>query len=488
MPWKPDRALALGLAVLCCAVGLGLLAHLPLAGYFGLSALLVSGARGPWRTAAMGLLALVIAGVSGLWDHRFGTRQHLAAIGLVAAQTAVAIWIAIHRSRRESELRVRENELVRVRAVADVAQRALLPEVPTTIDGACFAARYLSAAEEATVGGDLYEVVATRHTIRVIIGDVRGKGLPAVRLASIVLGAFREAAVTWLEPEQVAAACARAVNREADAEDFVTALLLDIHPDGRLSLCSAGHHPPMLLAANSAQPLVGEAELTDLAAEDGAPSGPLRLRSPSPPFGLAERFTPSAARWSVGDRLLLFTDGLIEARSPSGEFFPLEDHLEVLLEGTPEQALDQLTERVTAHAGGHLRDDLAMLLIERRPLGVEPGPTVPRQPSPHVTELPGQGAALPAQGTAEAYDPLPNGGAADGRDAVPNDAVPADAAPNSSAPNDSVSNDSVCDDPVHDEAAEASGAPSAADGQQGRAGALSSAAWRRLRVVRGHRA
>src|SRR6185369_10244821 len=173
MPWKPDRALALGLAVLCCAVGLGLLAHLPLAGYFGLSALLVSGARGPWRTAAMGLLALVIAGVSGLWDHRFGTRQHLAAIGLVAAQTAVAIWIAIHRSRRESELRVRENELVRVRAVADVAQRALLPEVPTTIDGACFAARYLSAAEEATVGGDLYEVVATRHTIRVIIGDVR---------------------------------------------------------------------------------------------------------------------------------------------------------------------------------------------------------------------------------------------------------------------------------------------------------------------------
>jgi serine phosphatase RsbU (regulator of sigma subunit) len=368
MLWKPDRALALGLAVLASAVGLGLLTHLALAGYFGLSALLVAGARGPRRTAAMGALAVVVAGFSGLWDHRFLSGQHFAAIGLVAAQAAVAVWIAVHRTRREGELRHRESELVRVRAVADVTQRALLPAVPTTIDGACLAARYLSAAEEATVGGDLYEVVATEHTIRVIIGDVRGKGLPAVRLASVVLGAFREAAVTWLQPEQVATACARAVNREADAEDFVTALLLDIHPDGRLSLCSAGHHPPMLIPAVGLAVPAGDTALAGSA---------MTLKSPSPPLGLADRFTPSPGRWDVGDRLLLFTDGLIEARSPSGEFFPLEEHLDVLLDGTPEEALDRLTARVIAHAGGHLRDDLAMLLIERRALPVEP--TVPRQ-------------------------------------------------------------------------------------------------------------
>ncbi|MBL7500304.1 serine/threonine-protein phosphatase [Frankia sp. CNm7] len=411
MPWKPDRALMLGLAVLVCAVGVGLLADVALAGYFGLSALLVSGARGPRRTGAMGAVALLAAVLSGLWDDRFGEPPHLAAIGLVAAQSAVAVWIAVHRSRRElelrsreSELRSRESELRQVRAIADVAQRALLPAVPATIDGARFAARYLSAAEEATVGGDLYEVVATTHTTRVIIGDVRGKGLPAVRLASVVLGAFREAAVTWLEPEQVAAACARAVNREADVEDFVTALLVDIHPDGRLSLCSAGHHPPVLLPGRAGDhpdhpgladlpdpldhpdPLGRPAGLgggpRDPDGDDPTAGGPVRLKSPSPPFGLAERFTPSAARWDVGDRLLLFTDGLIEARSPGGEFFPLEQHLDVLLGGSPEQALDRLTERVTAHAGGHLRDDLAMLLIERLPLAVEP--TVPRQLSPGV--------------------------------------------------------------------------------------------------------
>ena len=151
-------------------------------------------------------------------------------------------------------------------------------------------------------------------------------------------------------------------------EDFVTALLVDIHPDGRLSLCSAGHHPPMLI------PAVGLAVPSGDPAEVGSA---VLLKSPSPPLGLAERFIPSAARWDIGDRLLLFTDGLIEARSPDGEFFPLEDHLDVLLDGTPEEALDRLTARVVAHAGGHLRDDLAMLLVERRPLPVEPA--VPHQ-------------------------------------------------------------------------------------------------------------
>lgn len=449
MPWKLDRALALGLAVLCCAVGISLLTNVAMAGYFGLAALLVSGARGPRRTAAMGALAVVVAVLSGLWDHRFLNSQHLAAIGLVAGQSAVAVWIAIHRSDRESELRHRETELVRVRAVADVAQRALLPEVPTTIDGACFAARYLSAAEEATVGGDLYEVVATRHTIRVIIGDVRGKGLPAVRLASVVLGAFREAAVTWLEPEQVAAACARAVNREAGAEDFVTALLVDIHPDGRLSLCSAGHHPPMLLAGPNARAAGLVEHDADAGDELAAGLGPVLLKSPSPPFGLAERFTPSAARWSVGDRLLLFTDGLIEARSPDGVFFPLEDHLDLLLEGTPEQALDRLTERVTEHAGGHLRDDLAMLLIERRALAAEPEPAVPRQPSANQSELQ---RAVPAE------EPMV--------DDVRYDEVDPDLADHDDEPND-------------DRLAPASAEVPAAQ--------VAGGGWRRLRVGRAHR-
>jgi hypothetical protein len=381
MPWMPDRALAIGVAVLAVPVGVGLGTDLPLAGYFGLSALIAAVAC-PWRqTAALGALAVVTAIASGVWDDRFGTSQHVAAVILVVAQSAVAVWIAVYRTRRESELR-------QVRAVADVAQRALLPDVPATMDGARFSARYVSAAEEASVGGDLYEVVATANTIRMIIGDVRGKGLPAVRLASVVLGAFREAAVTWLDQEQVASACARAVSRVAEPEDFVTALLVDIQPDGRLSLCSAGHHAPLLLCP------------------DGT-SGPLRLASPSPPLGLAERFAPSAARWDVEDRLLLFTDGLIEARSADGTFFPLEQNLDTLRGGPLDEALDRLIARVTAHVGGNLRDDLAMLLVERHPLDVEQHPQGRPRPAGRDTAQPRE----PADELAPAVVPTARPGA-----------------------------------------------------------------------------
>ncbi len=270
------RLLIAGTAVLVLALVVDLGPGVALTGYFGLGPLILAAACPPLITAGIGGLTVAMAIISGIWDHRFGTQAHIAAIILVLVQSAIAVYICVYRERQRSKLH-------RVQAVAEVAQRALLPAVPGQLDGTGFAARYLSAAQEASVGGDLYEVVSTSNGIRVIIGDVRGKGLPAVRLASVVLGAFREAAVTWLDPEQVTAACARAVGREAGPEDFVTALVLDIHPDGRLGMCSAGHHPPRLVSADR--------------------SSTLELRSPSPPLGLAERFTVTTAQWEVGDRL-----------------------------------------------------------------------------------------------------------------------------------------------------------------------------------------
>jgi hypothetical protein len=337
------RLTVIGAAVLLITLVVDLAPSIALTGYFGLGPLILAAACPPPITAAVGGLTVVVAVVSGFWDHRFGTGQHVAAIVLVIVQSAIAVYICVYRERQRSKLH-------RVQAVAEVAQRALLPAVPSRLDGAGFAARYLSAAREASVGGDLYEVVPTTQSIRVIIGDVRGKGLPAVRLASVVLGAFREAAVTWLDPEQVAAACARAVGREAGPEDFVTALVLDIHPDGRLGMCSAGHHPPQLVSPDGARTL--------------------QLRSPSPPLGLAERFTTSMDHWGVGDRLLLFTDGLIEARDRQGRFFPLDKRLDLLRGGDQEAALDRLTTALGAHVGGALHDDLAVLLAERHPASV----------------------------------------------------------------------------------------------------------------------
>lgn len=89
---------------------------------------------------------------------------------------------------------------MRVTAVAQATQLALLPPLPPEMTGISIAARYRSATREASVGGDLYEIIPTGHGIRVIIGDVRGKGLDAVLLARHVLSAFRRSAVASQEP------------------------------------------------------------------------------------------------------------------------------------------------------------------------------------------------------------------------------------------------------------------------------------------------
>ncbi len=330
--WGP--AGLLGLLVVADAVIPGI----SLTGFFGLAPLVASATGAPAVTVLVGLVAVVAAVVSGTWDHRFGSGQHAAACVLVAAQAAVAVYVAVVRLRRE-------RELGRVRAVADVAQRALLPVVPGTVDGIAFAARYLSAAAETLVGGDLYEVVATAGNTRMIIGDVKGKGLPAVRLTTVVLGAFREAAVSYPEIERVAGACTRAVSREAGAEDFVTALFVDVCSDGSLRLISAGHPPPILLSGSSGRPVA--------------------VTEPSPPLGIAENFTATASQWDPGDRLLLFTDGLIEARDSNRVFFRLDDHLADLAAATLDAALDRLVVHLHGHVGGNLHDDLALLLAER---------------------------------------------------------------------------------------------------------------------------
>src|SRR5207248_1287295 len=84
-----------------------------------------------------------------------------------------------------------------------IAPLALLPPLPPEMTGMTIAARYRSATREASVGGDLYEIIPTGHGIRVIIGDVRGKGLGAVLLARQVLSAFRRSAVAMPAMEHV---------------------------------------------------------------------------------------------------------------------------------------------------------------------------------------------------------------------------------------------------------------------------------------------
>ena len=175
---------------------------------------------------------------------------------------------------------------------------------------------------EASVGGDLYEIIPTGHGIRVIIGDVRGKGLDAIMLARHVLSVVPASAVATPALEQVAGEVSRAIRPHLDEEDFVTATLAQIALGGEFTIVNCGHHPPLLRHGGDLQPLTdGKAAL---------------------PLGLDEDFTAFTANWSPGDRLLLYTDGLVESRSPHGDFFPEGEIATALVAADCDHALDAL--------------------------------------------------------------------------------------------------------------------------------------------------
>ena len=288
----------------------------------------------------------LVAGQSGPAWHR---ASHLSVLILLAAFAVANSALRAMAQRRLSQ----------VRAVARVAQSALLREVPATVTAARLASRYISAAAEARVGGDLLEVVADESHPRWLIGDTRGKGLPAVRLASVAMTSFRDAcAQPGLSLPEIARVVDRSVTRAAADEDFVTATFAELDTRGWLQIVSCGHPPPLRLTANG-----------DLSA--------LTPTTYATPLGLQPEIQSATFAVSPGDRLLFYTDGLLEARDRAGGYFALESCLDVLRNPDLQAAVDGLIDRLLAHTGHDLDDDVALLLIE----AVSP-PVAPEQQAP----------------------------------------------------------------------------------------------------------
>ncbi len=270
--------------------------------------------------------------------------SHLSVLLLLAAFAVVNSVLRAAAKRRISQ----------VRAVARVAQSAILPEVPATVTAGRLASRYVSASPEARVGGDLLEVVPGPGHPRWLIGDTRGKGLPAVRLASVAMTSFRDAcAQPGLSLPEVARVVDGSVSRAAGEEDFVTAVFAELDPHGWLQLVVCGHPPPLRLTAD----------------------GDLRPLTPSifaTPLGLHPDIQASTFTVSAGDRLVFYTDGLLEARDRAGRYFRLEDWVDTLRQPDLQAAADQLLSRLIAHARRKLDDDVALLLLEVTPSPVSP--------------------------------------------------------------------------------------------------------------------
>ncbi|MEE4540615.1 PP2C family protein-serine/threonine phosphatase [Streptomyces sp. V4-01] len=310
-----------------------------------------AGLIGTWvRTAVIGALAIAVVCALGVVDGLFEHRRGFAAVGAVIGVTVAGVIAAVTRQRREAEL-------ASVRSIAEVAQRVLLRPVPSSAGQLHAAVSYTSAVAEARIGGDLYEVVASSAGVRVIIGDVQGKGLEAVETAAVVLGAFREAAHDEKTLEGVGERVQRAADRTLSGEKFVTAVLAEISPLNVTTLLNYGHPPPMVLHSDGR---VDFPEPPDYAL-------PLGLG-----MQLGESAEPFAVDFGPGDQLLLYTDGVTEARDADGRFYPLRERAGLLADGDPQGALEALRQDLIRHTAGPLHDDAAMLLLRYRDPDSEP--------------------------------------------------------------------------------------------------------------------
>jgi hypothetical protein len=235
----------------------------------------------------------------------------------------------------------------RVRAQAETlsqVQALLLGTPPAWLAGFAVGVRYQSASGLDQIGGDFYDVVEVDgNGIAFILADARGKGLEASSMAAVLKGGFRSLVGEGASPAHILARLDRLVAREGGDEDFVTALAGRVFPSGRFVLASAGHPAPL-----------GD--------------GP-RFLPAAAPLGLGAEAVEAHGQLRQGQRLICYTDGLVEARNLTGEFLDRARFEEVASSGSLADALDRLVELVDRHASGRHTDDLALLGLQYDPSG-----------------------------------------------------------------------------------------------------------------------
>jgi PAS domain S-box-containing protein len=229
-------------------------------------------------------------------------------------------------------------------------QSALLPVKPPEFPGYLISSAYLPAPR-AEIGGDFYDFFLTESgKIAVLIGDVSGKGVPSASLATVARSTVRAFAYDISSPNQ-ALVHANAVLKAAKADPslFVTLSLVTLNYAGGVCYAIAGHPPPAIYRVKT--------EEVHFLTESGMLLGIVDVHE----------YEESETHLEVGDKLVLYTDGLSEARR-NQEFFGQEGIVRVLNEcGTcsPEEVVEALVRESSEWAGGRRTDDTAIIVIER---------------------------------------------------------------------------------------------------------------------------
>ncbi|EFG65789.1 PP2C family protein-serine/threonine phosphatase [Streptomyces sp. SPB074] len=345
--WKRDPVL-LAPAVLTVAIGLVAVLTPPQLPFTRLLAVAPALAASLWRVRGTLLLGAVSALGVLVYALLEGDHDSMFTAGAIVAVTLAAAYTSRLRSQRE-------RTLSEVEAVANTTQEVLLRPVARHVADLEIATLYLAAAPHAKVGGDFYAAADTPFGLRLLLGDVRGKGLPAVGVAAALLGSFHEVAYEARDLAGVAERLDTSMARYcrsragAGAEEFATAILVEIpRGDTHLSFLNCGHPPALLFHGDAPRSL--------------------DPRTASPPINLAEilgsTYTVERVPFGPGDTLLLYTDGVTETRGPGGVFFPLERWAGRVPAGVmPRELLRLLHKALLRQSRGKLDDDIACLAV-----------------------------------------------------------------------------------------------------------------------------
>jgi serine phosphatase RsbU (regulator of sigma subunit)/HAMP domain-containing protein len=235
----------------------------------------------------------------------------------------------------------------RQREIAEVIQQTLLPQERVSLSGLTVAGRYLPSRE---VGGDFYAVFPLNgQRAGLVIADVSGKGIPAATLSARARYLLEAFALDGRPPGAVLTQLNHVLSADADSK-FVSLFYAVLDPrGGTLAFASAGHLPPLLLRAGEASPVFLETRGILLGVE------------PSATYATTEMWI------APGDLLVMFTDGITEARNPHGEQFG-EQRLAALLAASagvsPEEVADRIMAAVTSWCGKGTTDDQTVVAAQ----------------------------------------------------------------------------------------------------------------------------
>ena len=289
--------------------------------------------------------------------------------------TRTIVFEARDRRRYEKELlrarRAAEDAEAHSLALATTLQQTFIPPTMPDIPGLEIAGAYRPAGDGSEVGGDFYDAFQI-HSGEwvVVVGDVCGKGVDAAVLTSFVRHTLRALAVQWDDPSQILRELNAALLAH-DSDRFCTVVVLRLLRDDDswlVSVSSGGHPLPILVAVEGAVTEVGAS---------GSLIGVLSM-----PQLDDDRFTIHA-----GDSLVVYTDGVTDARGAAGTF-GIDGLFGVVSGGVTSAAdtTDTVLGQVLDFQDGEARDDIAIVTL--RALAADAGLHAPDavQARPDVEE------------------------------------------------------------------------------------------------------